>query len=264
MWVNRDSDFSSAGNVVPHFAVSTMALFMVLLWVVSMMIRELRSAGISMLAPGQNGRLSRKAYHSLKRQPRAKASLAAQPKVVKMLQIIVVSGPPGAGKTHLAESLGRDLDLPVIAKDDIKESLFDSLGFSDRDYSIRIGRAAFNLQFQLAKQLIANNISFILETAFYHSSSARLALLLTDVRVIQVWCTADIETLIERARTRPRHPGHAGLDAAIEHELRTKIKAGNYDPLVIDGALVTVNTNDFNSPEFSQAYQSVLTSYSSC
>ena len=178
-----------------------------------------------------------------------------------MSKIILVTGPPGAGKTHLAELLGNDLSLPVIAKDDIKESLFDSLGFSDRKHSIKIGRAAYKLQIQLAKQLIEKSISFILETAFFKQSSPELRCLLSDSKVIQVWCSADTETLIERAKTRPRHPGHACWDAVIEHELRTKIETGNYDVLDISCTLVTVDTNDFDSSRFAQEYKKVLASY---
>ena len=105
-----------------------------------------------------------------------------------MSKVIVVSGPPAAGKTTLTQSLQRDLGLPILAKDDIKESLFDSLGYSDRAYSMKIGKAAFELQFKLANELVANNVSFILETAFFYDSSADIAKAVAGADVLQVWC----------------------------------------------------------------------------
>ena len=36
---------------------------------------------------------------------------------------VVVSGPPGSGKSAVAEPLARELGLPLIAKDTIKEAL---------------------------------------------------------------------------------------------------------------------------------------------
>ena len=39
-----------------------------------------------------------------------------------MALVIVVSGPPASGKTHIAKFLGAELGLPLIAKDAIKES----------------------------------------------------------------------------------------------------------------------------------------------
>jgi predicted kinase len=178
-----------------------------------------------------------------------------------MSKVIVVSGPPAAGKTNLAKSLGKDLDLPILAKDDIKESLFDSLGYSDRAYSIRIGRAAFELQFKLAKELVDNNVSFILETAFHYHSSANIAKVLSGADILQVWCSADVTILLKRAKTRPRHPGHAGWDPTIEEEFRSRVEAGNYNALDIGGTLIRLNTNDFAASEFLQTYNKILAYY---
>jgi tRNA uridine 5-carbamoylmethylation protein Kti12 len=37
--------------------------------------------------------------------------------------LVIVGGAPATGKTTLAHELGRSLELPVITKDDVKESL---------------------------------------------------------------------------------------------------------------------------------------------
>jgi predicted kinase len=45
--------------------------------------------------------------------------------------LVVVHGPPAAGKTTIAREIAERLRLPLIAKDTIKEALFDGLGAGD-------------------------------------------------------------------------------------------------------------------------------------
>ena len=45
--------------------------------------------------------------------------------------VVVVTGPPAAGKTTIAREVAARLRLPLITKDTIKEALFDGLGTAD-------------------------------------------------------------------------------------------------------------------------------------
>jgi adenylate kinase family enzyme len=40
--------------------------------------------------------------------------------------LLIVTGPPGVGKTTVAEALAPRLGLPLLAKDDLKETLHDA------------------------------------------------------------------------------------------------------------------------------------------
>ncbi|MBD3648947.1 MAG: AAA family ATPase [Pseudomonadales bacterium] len=167
-----------------------------------------------------------------------------------MGNVIVISGPPGAGKSEFAGTLGARLRLPVISKDYYKESLFDTLGYSDRAQSVRFGKAAFEIQYLVAGELIRANVDFILETAFHRSSTAALRGLLDGSRIIQIWLSTDVETLVHRGSNRPRHPGHGGWNDEIENETREKVGAGLYDPLEIGGELITLDTTCFDKKQY--------------
>ena len=63
--------------------------------------------------------------------------------------LIIVNGPPGSGKTTLGTRIAETFDLPFINKDGIKELLFDTLGWSDREWSKRLGAATYTILYHI-------------------------------------------------------------------------------------------------------------------
>ena len=80
--------------------------------------------------------------------------------------LIIISGPPCAGKTTLAKLLRERFALPVMGKDTLKEPLFDTLGWQDRERSRAFGRASIALLCQFVATQLTARRSCIVESNF--------------------------------------------------------------------------------------------------
>jgi predicted kinase len=175
-------------------------------------------------------------------------ALAGQPHTkLDQSLVLIVTGPPASGKTTIGRPLARTLGLPFLSKDLFKESLFDSLGGSDREWSRRIGQASTQLLFRCAEALLEAGKSCALESNFYPQwDTAPLRDLQTrfGCRFVQVVCSAETAVLVDRftrrAHSGDRHPGHA--DAFALDELIPRIVNERWDALDLDGPVIHVDT----------------------
>jgi predicted kinase len=163
--------------------------------------------------------------------------------------LLLVGGPPGCGKTTLARRLGLALGLPVLSKDDFKESLYETIGAPDRAASATLGRAAMHLLYGIGARLLDSGPGVILESNFYPGlAEPELAPLRARARGLQVLCGGDPETIVQRYTARAsrgeRHPGHHDVEQVPR--LRQQLAERFFQPLDLDLPALRVDTT---SPE---------------
>jgi predicted kinase len=175
--------------------------------------------------------------------------------------LVVVSGPPGAGKTTIALAIAEHFALPLFTKDDLKESMFDQLGWSDREWSRRVGRASWELLMDIARRLAGAGQPFVLEGNFEASWHCEpLAALAKTHRSVEVHCTADVEVLARRSRERwesgDRHPGHTAEDGSEEAYIGA-FDASRFVAVGFAAVVIEVDTTDPNSVDLGGIIQKI-------
>jgi predicted kinase len=127
---------------------------------------------------------------------------------------IAVSGVPGSGKSALAAGLARAFGLPLLAKDPVKEALWDQLGSGDVEWSQRLGHAANEVILSIA----ASAPSSVLDSLWHHEwAIERLGAL--PANVVEVFCDCPPAQARQRYQGRVRHPAHFDGIRALDSDL---------------------------------------------
>ena len=178
-----------------------------------------------------------------------------------MVWLIIVTGLPAAGKSTLGTWLGKQLRFPFICKDSIKEILFDELGWSDREWSQKLGAASVEMMYSFAQVSLMAGKSIILENTFRPDlASAKISALARQAQAgtIQIICRATSNRVYQRFKQRAeaglRHPGH--LDLQILREPMVPLEDRPLR-LELSGEAIEVDTTDFSAVSFESILEQV-------
>ena len=163
------------------------------------------------------------------------------------MMLIVVTGLECVGKTTIATYLSEEYRLCLISRDDIKESLFESLGYGDRNKSRSLGAASYFVLKKMLKRLackqvpmvVESNFSPLLDSEFFNEieqsyGGASLQLVLKCER------NALIKRFDLRASSSDRHEGH--LDKVRRSEFIERIHLRSNVALSMSAKTVVIDT----------------------
>ena len=173
--------------------------------------------------------------------------------------LIVVTGPPGAGKSTLARSLADAIRCPLLSRDEIKEGLVHTIGEWGEPGGEAQRRATVAF-FDTITLLLDRGVTLVAEAAFqHHIWLPHLTGIRDRARVRIVLCVVPPEVararqvargLADPARERFHHD-HVVRVARAGGDWRA-LPFGEYEPPRTDYPTLVVDTTDAYRPAFEE------------
>lgn len=177
-----------------------------------------------------------------------------------MGKLILVCGHLAALKTTLSKRLGNDLDLVCLNKDDLKEILGDTIGFSNREENLKLSRATFELMKSFAQKMLERNQSVILESNFKAHEFQALAQIsdLSRHHSLTLFLTGDPLILYERYVKRQGDRHHVHTSAGLISYEAFEASMESVHEYALPGPFITIDTSEFDDGKYQALLDTVM------
>lgn len=130
------------------------------------------------------------------------------------MELVILAGMPASGKTTFSKKLSKALGYPVLEKDEIKEELFDVIGFENYAQKRLMDTAAAAVLLRCADSLLRTGQSLIMVNNFRKDMETAVEVLIQKYacRAVFIFFGGDgnvfYERYVERDKRHVRHLGH--------------------------------------------------------